>query len=305
MNFSRRRNPVNDSLPGWGTQMFAKGIGSKLFSTNRTKVTQGGQEVDPILPADSLNAFAKSRCLGVKHASLIFLLTILFFSSCKKQIIPSEDVTMGKEYYPTSIGHFIEYHVDSLFYDDFNKKVDTATYQLKDIITDTFTDNEGRLSQYVIRYKRYNDTLPWESHSTYYITQTSFRMEVIEDNLRFIKLVFPVKENQRWYGNTYIPTKLNSELQWLDQWYYKYEKINESFDTGFMLSNHTVTVNENDYHQGDPDTDPDHYASKIYAKEVYAKQIGLIYREIENWVYQPTRKYRNGFKIIFRTTNHN
>lgn len=242
--------------------------------------------------------------------SFFFLLSTSYFllltlSSCKKQIIPSEDISMGKEYYPITQGHFIEYEVDSFLFDDFNKRVDTVHYQLRDVISDTFTDNEGRLSQLVVRYKRYNDTLAWETNDTYYITQTSFHMEVIENNLRFIKLAFPVKENQRWYGNTYIPTTLNSELQWLDQWYYKYEQINEYYHNGIRGFDNAVVVNENDYEQGNPDTDPNNYASKIFAKEVYAKQVGLVYREIENWVYQPTRKYRNGFKIIFRTTNYN
>lgn len=231
---------------------------------------------------------------------------ISFWSSCKKEIVPPEDISIGQEYFPTDIGHFVEYEVDSLLYNDFAMRVDTFHYELKDVITDTFYDNEQRLSQIITRYKRHTSTEPWTEDLIYYATKTPYRVEVVEDNLRFIKLVFPIKENVKWYGNSFIPTKLNSELAWLDQWYYKYDRISLPFTSGILIFNDGVVINQNDYSKGNPELYPDEYAAKIYAKEAYAKNIGLVYREIENWDYQATTtKYRHGFKLIFRAKNYN
>lgn len=243
----------------------------------------------------------------IKHTLLLFaaIATLIFFNACKKEIVPSAEVNIGQEYFPLSIGHYIEYDVDSFLYNDFSKKIDTAKYEIRDEIVDTFSDNENRLSYIIYRYRRDSISEPWRELGTYYTTKTNFRVEVVEDNLRFIKLVFPVKENVKWYGNTFIPTKLNSELAWLDQWYYKYDRISLPFTNGLRIFEDAVIINQNDYVKGDPDADPDNYASKIFAKEAYAKNVGMVYREVENWVYQTTNKYRNGFKIIYRAKNFN
>ena len=237
---------------------------------------------------------------------LTLFLLVFLFSNCRREIVPADQVDIGQEYFPLEKGHFIEYDVDSLKFNDFAKRVDTVRYELRDVVGDTFSDNENRISYLITRYRRNSIQEPWTEILTYYATKTSFRVEVVEDNLRFIKLVFPVKENVRWYGNTYIPTKLNSELAWLEQWYYKYNQISLPYTNGILIFEDALVVDENDYVKGNPDMDPDNYASKIYAQEVYAKNVGLIYREIENWVYQSTTtKYRNGFKIIFRAKNYN
>ncbi|MBL7774148.1 MAG: hypothetical protein JNM95_14890 [Chitinophagaceae bacterium] len=236
----------------------------------------------------------------------VFIICIGLWSSCKKEVVPPEDISIGQEYFPTELGHFVEYQVDSFLFNDFTKKVDTFKYEIKDVITDTFTDNENRLSHIVTRYKRYSSSEAWTENLVYYVTKTPYRVEVVEQNLRFIKLVFPVKENVKWYGNSYIPTKLNSELAWLDQWYYKYDRISLPFTSGILIFNDGLVVNENDYSKGNPELYPDEYAAKIFAKEAYAKGVGLVYREIENWDYQATTtKYRHGFKIIYRAKNYN
>lgn len=239
-------------------------------------------------------------------AFFLGILILTGLSSCKKETIPADDVSLGQEYFPTSLGHFIEYQVDSFLYNDFAKRIDTFRYELRDVIVDTFTDNENRLSQLITRYKRKDATQPWVAEMDYYMTKTPYRVEVVEDNLRFIKMVFPVKENVKWYGNAYISANSNSELTWLEQWYYKYDRISLPFTNGLLIFNDAVVVNQNDYVQGNPDVDPNNYASKIFAKEAYAKNIGMVYREIENWIYQSTTtKYRSGFKIIYRAKNYN
>lgn len=240
-----------------------------------------------------------------KYIILFFSITVVFFTSCKRQVIPADNVELGKDYFPLTIGHFVEYDVDSFRYNDFSKTIDTFHYELKDVIESEFLDNEGRKSFIINRYKRQDSTYPWKENLTYYNTETSFNIEVIEDNLRFIKMVFPVKVNTKWNGNIYIPATLIPELKWLSGWEYKYVNINEPYNTGFLNFENTVTVNHVDFVVGDS-LDVNNYSERTFSRERYAKNVGLISKELVYWDYQSeTTKYRKGFVIIFRAKNFN
>jgi hypothetical protein len=120
-----------------------------------------------------------------------------------------------------------------------------------------------------------------------------------------LKLVFPVKLNTRWYGNSYIPAGFNVDLQWFQDWDYKYVNVSEPYNNGNINFENTVTVNQVDITEGAPD-EANEYSARTFAKEVYAKNVGLVYRELTRWVYQPTvSKYKKGFTLIMRAKKYN
>lgn len=236
---------------------------------------------------------------------LVFFFAFILIASCKRKVIPADNVELGKDYFPLQIGHFIEYDVDSIKFNDFTHTIDSFHFELKDIYESEFLDNEGRKSFMVNRYKRQDNTYPWVEDLTYYVTETPFNVEVIEDNLRFVKMVFPVKINTKWHGNLYIPSTLLPELIWLSGWEYKYVNINEPHGNGFLNFDNTVTVNEADIVVGDS-LDALNYSARIFSKEIYAKNVGLVQRELVKWDFQSTTtKYRNGFILVYRAKNFN
>lgn len=241
----------------------------------------------------------------MKYIWSLTVVGLFFLSSCKKEIIPADEVELGKDYFPVMAGHFIEYDVDSILYNDFTKTTDTFKLEFRDEIGETYLDNEGRQSFVINRYYRQDSTYTWEENLTYYVTATSFKLEVIENNLRFLKLVFPVKLNTRWYGNSYIPAGFNVDLQWFQDWDYKYVNVSEPYNNGNINFENTVTVNQVDITEGAPD-EANEYSARTFAKEVYAKNVGLVYRELTRWVYQPTvSKYKKGFTLIMRAKKYN
>jgi len=240
----------------------------------------------------------------LKQLSLL-LLPALLLVSCEKEIIPADEVELGKDYFPRTVGHYVEYQVDSIIYNDFTQTTDTFRMEFRDEISSEFTDNENRPSYVVDRYVRQDSTYAWTENMSYYITATSFRMESIENNMRFIKLVFPVKLNTKWYGNAFIPASFNNELKWFLGWEYKYVNVSEPYNNGKLAVENTVTVNQVDNTEGAPDSENE-FSARTYAKEVYGKNIGLIYRELTRWEYQPTiAKYRKGFTLYMRAIRHN
>lgn len=166
-------------------------------------------------------------------------------------------------------------------------------------------DAQKRLSYSIDVHIRTNDSLPWLTHRVIYVTPTATGLEYVEANVRFIKMIFPVANNLEWNGNALIPSG-DQDYQYFQNWTYKYSDYEQSFNNGKVLFDNTITVNEADDKLNDPETMPESYATRTFAKEVYGYDIGMVYREVTHWTYDPfTTKYRNGYSVVMRAVDHN
>lgn len=220
--------------------------------------------------------------------SALFCITIIFISCEKKtETYASEEID---QYYSMQVGKFIRYRLDSLRFTAFGAKDTTIYYEAKDVVEAAVTDNSGRPGWRVVRYLR--DTLakkPWMATMTYLVTPTREALEVVEDNFRYEKMRIPVKDGYSWKGNKYI--NLNSpdpnwNYDYLFDWDYTYENVGLPFPifNGQQIQN-TVTINQVDETLGNP-ADNKSYSERTIGKEVYAKEVGLIYREFKHYTYQ-------------------
>lgn len=219
----------------------------------------------------------------------IYIITLALTASlysCKKEneVIASDPIS---SYYPLAIGNSITYSIDSTTYINFGSEKVVRSYVIKDIVDSMITDNLGRNS-YKIRRKIRNsiDTTIWEDISSYLVTYHNKRLEVIENNQRYLKLIEPIKNNLEWYGNSYINTISNPDLQYLDQWRYYYSAVGTSFTKGNISFPETIQIIQRDDVLGDS-TNKDTYYEINYSKEVYAKEVGLIYKEFLHEAWQP------------------
>lgn len=250
-------------------------------------------------------------------ALLAFIFTSLYISSCsnKNETFETENIT---EYTNLAVGKYIVYRLDSLVYTNFGRTEEIHSYQVKHEISAQMTDNLGRPSFRVYRYIRDSSgTQSWQPNGTYLITPLSDQLEVIDDNLRFIKLHMPMKEGFSWKGNKYFPdntydhlSPLNSYDNEIQEWDYYYDR----FEPSVVHRNQTYadvwTVEEFDEVINIPVSDPTLYGSRIRAVEKYAKNIGLVYREYELWEYQPNTTgtggpYKTGFGMTMWMIDHN
>lgn len=226
----------------------------------------------------------------------LFLFTTVVILSCEKKTesYVSEEI---EQYFPNAVGKFVRYRLDSLRFTAFGAKDTTVYYQAKDVIEESFTDNSGRPGWKVVRYLR--DTAgirPWKPNITYIVTPTRESLEVVEENFRYEKMKLPVKDGASWKGNKYISLN-SSDPNWnydfLFDWDYTYEKTGLPFPVynGQVVQN-TVTVNQVDETLGNP-ADNKSYSERTFGKEVYAKDIGLVYREFMHYTYQ----------VFYTTTN--
>lgn len=235
------------------------------------------------------------------RAIFFYLLTATLLFSCKKE---TEELKpeLPSEYMPTVTGKYITYRLDSTVVLNFGATIATHSYQEKHQVDALTTDNLGRPAYRVFRYIR--DTAgatAWQPSGTYFITATTNNIEVVENNLRFLKLAGPVREGNMWTGNKFLPTDpygplyefFNDDGMYL--WEYNYAETGASVSLRGKQYNDVITVQQVDDVSNIPvTTDAVGYMNK--ASEKYAKGIGLIFQDITLLEYQPTYSPRPGFR---------
>src|SRR5687768_8279507 len=127
-------------------------------------------------------------------------LTAVLLFSCKK----SEDFTSEplSDYLPLQPGKYITYRLDSTVFVNFNTVSETHYYRERHVIDQVVPDALGRPSYRVFRFlSDSSGSLPWAPAGSYFITPTEKTVEVIENNLRFVKLSLPIKQDFTWNPN--------------------------------------------------------------------------------------------------------
>lgn len=233
---------------------------------------------------------------------LSFLITAamaLFFSSCKKTV-EELDVLPLKDYFPLTVGKYITYSLDStVYYTNFNVSAVVKSYQVKLVVDAQVTDAQGRPAYRILRYIRSNSTAPWTPDNTFMAVPTENSIEYIENNLRYIKLVSPIRQDYSWQGNKYIDVSSSSStLKYLDGWDYTYDSINVPATIGSLTIDNTIKVA-----QADNQTSID----RTFSEEKYAKGIGLVYRNFYYWFKDDrTNTFSdNSYGVVMKMIDHN
>ncbi len=237
------------------------------------------------------------------------LLISLSFVSCKKDTEVFITQTIS-DYYPLQVGKYITYDLDSTVFIHFGQEDTVIHYQAQDRVDAQITDNIGRPAYRIIHYIRADSTQEWVPNNTFEAIPTENSLEYVENNLRYIKLQLPIKQDFSWKGNAYIDTySANSDVVYLDNWDYTYDSIGVPLTINSLTFDSTLKVAERDEFLGqDPSIPGTEYGERNYSTEKYAKGIGLIYREFLHWEYQGPQSLfpgYSGYGIKLSITGHN
>ncbi|MCS6796593.1 MAG: hypothetical protein RMJ97_11365 [Raineya sp.] len=136
------------------------------------------------------------KCLGGIVAGIILV-------NCQKTIEP-DGKRLGYDYFPLEIGRYVIYNVEENTYRTSDNGIPQRRfYQLKEIVVDTFTNLSGQ-KQYVLeRYVRTALDKPWRIDSVWSALRTGSQAIKFENNVPYVKLVFPTENNKTWNGNAY------------------------------------------------------------------------------------------------------
>lgn len=191
---------------------------------------------------------------------------MLLICGCSKD--ETAPVDLGYAYFPTDTGRWIEYQVDSAWYIEPFGQYGSVSYRLRETILEDFTDPEGRPAQR-IRRAVWDDSLGiWRNRDIWWQVKDSHHAEKTEENLRRLKLAFPVRTGTYWNANVYNT---------LEDMEVTYEEIGVPWSANGLTYDSTVTV-EGTYFNNPIDT--------IMFEERYAKHVGMVSK---HWIRSNTQ----------------
>lgn len=233
--------------------------------------------------------------------------------SCTREIEDLEVTGTANEYYPLQKGKYITYRLDSTVFTQQGRNEELHSYQEKQQVTEEMLDNAGRKSYIVQRFLRNAEgTSAWEPSGNFYVTVDNQKVEVVEHNLRFIKLVFPIFNNTTWKGNSYLPSNPYSPQYSFDLgnqlslWDYQYTGKDETLQLQGKTYQNVLTMTA--VEDSIPVTNEQVYAYKTISIDKYAKNTGLIYQRYAIWEYQKNigyTPYKIGFEVKRTIIDHN
>jgi hypothetical protein len=211
---------------------------------------------------------------------------ISVFASCSKDNSSTiNGDPAGFRYFPIDTGHWVIYNYDSTALSPFGNV--RYQYQLQEYIRSTFIDNTGQTAERIERYVKINDTTPWRIVNVWTANLHSNDAEKVEDNVRFIKLAFPVKLSATWNGNA-----LNNIYP---EWDYTYTAVDQPLTVGSLHFDSTLTVLQvNNFN----------LVQNQYGVEQYAKGVGLIYKEFKNDSINTQNGDITGFDLKMTVTSY-
>lgn len=179
-------------------------------------------------------------------------------------------IDLKYNYFPTDSSRYVIYNVDSVIWNSFfdPPEVDTISFQVKELYTDRFIDGSGVPLRRIERYRRADENDTWQLMDVWSAGIDGNAGIWNEENLRFIKMVFPVKEGTTWRGNSYINTDQGPVF--LGDWEYEALSVDVPATVNGFNFDSTVTV------QLFADSN---LIEKTTAREIYAKHVGLVYKE--------------------------
>ncbi len=186
-----------------------------------------------------------------------FVFLIIGAFACTESSIEPTDSQLGLDYFPLEVGLYRVYEVEETIYTVLNTVI--SHYQLKESVVDSFANAENKISYIIHRKTRADDTQTWQLDSVWTARRTAKHAIMVEHNISYIKMVFPVEHTLQWDGNA-----LNAK-----------EELLYSYDLNIA----DTTLNDIEYKENYKVIQSDVVENSINRDEryeVYAKGVGLI-----------------------------
>lgn len=202
--------------------------------------------------------------IGGTHirAGLIATLICTVIPGCKKDDPVSVDLGYG--YFPTEVGRWIEYRVDSSWIDEESNTNGLLSYRLREVIDSAYIDPAGRQAQRIERFVWDSLDGAWRIRDVWTQTRNETAAERTEEDRRYLKMSFGVRAGERWNLNVY-----NSQ----EDLEVGFEEVHVPWTVDGLSFDSTVLVTS-DY--------PNNFVDTLIYMERYAKHIGLVERSVDS-----------------------
>jgi hypothetical protein len=194
---------------------------------------------------------------------LLCILALLAFVSCHKENeIPADiEFAADKQYFPLETDKALIYKVTEITIDKPSDYYDTVIYYLRERVDIPFVDNEGDTAYRIERYKSPTQNYYWTISDVWESKITTYTAEKVEENQRFIKIKFPLAIGKYWNGN--LKNELDDKNCTITSLSTIYSNGNLHLDSCLSITRDSSVTQ----------------ISKLYNAEIYARGIGLVYKE--------------------------
>lgn len=208
----------------------------------------------------------------MRYGSIFLILVLL---ACEDKPVTVE---LGTDFFPLRTGREWTYSVNKTTYSYLSAPVEES-YELKIAVTDSTLIN-GIVTYSLVVSTRSTSNNEWQTEQSWSARISGNQAIQNESNITRVKMIFPVGANTVWDGNQY-----NNELPFLEDYVttaeqrlFRVEDFNEAKELSSGL-NFTGTLTVVISNLFDPIIGQD------LQKETYARNVGLIYKEVTQLVF--------------------
>lgn len=202
------------------------------------------------------------------HFLLCMGFIALMVIGCKKDKFTAKDPKADYAYFGLTKRRYIEYKVQYIEHDSLLAQHDTTNFFYKTVIGEEYYDNEGRLAHEYLRYRKMDENSGYTFLSKWVILIADNQAQLVEENQRRIKLIFPITDKQEWDVNIYNDKgKMPAH----------YSSIHQPFSNNQFSTDSASTVEMYNYQT---------LIDNRLETETYAKNIGLVSKTSRELYFQ-------------------
>lgn len=217
----------------------------------------------------------------------IITLSCLLIAMASCETDTEEVFDPGYLYFPMNQGTYVDYHVDSIIWDTPVNRLDSFQYYIRERIDSTWREDSGRLSARVERLYKQNLDDDWVIKDIWEQNRDEMKAEKVEENVRYVKLGFPVAEGETWDGHA---------ANTLEERMYSYADIAQALVVNDSTYENTVRVMQ---------IDESNLVERIFGEEVYAYGVGMISKDrVELQIDFNTAEIDTGLEYYMRAIGH-
>ena len=140
----------------------------------------------------------------MKYTLMLISLVAILFVGCGDDEFKVVQEDLKQEYFPLEIGKFRSYQLDSIIFDPSlqGTDIDTISHLIREEVVDTTSDAEGE-GVYIV-HRSFWINGQWVVRDVLQAKKTQRSAELVDNNLRFVKMNFPPKINETWNANQYF-----------------------------------------------------------------------------------------------------
>lgn len=191
-----------------------------------------------------------------------FLVFLTLLTGCDgEKIIPPD---REGAYFPLQKGIFHVYAVHEVIHRP-GEDPEERDYEIRSEITDSIPSAlaPDQYAYVIHRTIRESDAYAWEPLDTWSVRKDDREIVVAEGNVAFVKIRFPLTNDNVWDGNAFNTLGKDE---------YTYRDIHKRAEVDGMSFEKTITVEE--------EANDDRIVFRDERKEVYAQDVGLVFREL-------------------------